>query len=145
MFIANARRFLPVATLGGELNKLNREFGRFLGRAPSSDASVPPFNIWSNDEGAVVTSELPGVKMEDIEITVSGNNLVVKASRKEEELENSRCVRRERRSGEFSRSFELPYQVDASRVEAKLASGVLQINLPRAEIDKPRKIAVSAN
>lgn len=121
-------------------------FDRFFSTGErSGNTSFPPFNIWSDEDGAVVTSELPGVKLENIEITVSGKNVTIKGSRIEEETaENVRSVRRERAVGEFERSFKLGFQVDSGKVAAKLANGVLEIHLPRAENDKPHKISVSA-
>lgn len=120
-------------------------FNRFLGGPGFQHSSFPAFNIWSDDDGAVITSELPGVDMQDLDITVSGNNITVKGSRSEGEAENgSQRVRRERPSGTFERSFELGFQIDAAKVEAKMANGVLEISLPRAENDKPRKIGVVA-
>lgn len=131
------------ATFGSQLDFLNRFFAApgHLDTAPS----FPAFNIWSDEDGAVVTSELPGVRMEDLDITVSGKAVTVKGSRKAEETaEKERRVRQERPSGEFERAFQLGFQIDAARVQAKLADGVLEITLPRAENDKPRKITISA-
>lgn len=139
MFWTRNRSFLPRATFGDQLGLFNR----FIGGASEVSTSFPAFNVWSNDDGAVLSSELPGVKMEDLDITVSGKEITVKGTRKEGDSQDSRYLRRERPAGEFSRSFELPYQIDAGKVEAKLTNGVLHIGLPRAENDKPRKIAVS--
>ena len=140
MFWTRTRSFLPRATFGDQLGLFNR----FIGGASEVSTSFPAFNVWSNEEGAVLTSELPGVKLEDLDITVTGKEVSVKGSRKEGENHDVRYLRRERPSGEFTRSFELPYQIDASRVEAKMTGGVLRVDLPRAENDKPRKITVSA-
>lgn len=120
-------------------------FNRFLGGPGLQHSSYPAFNIWSDEDGAVITSELPGVKMQELDITVSGKNITVKGSRSEGEAqEGAQRVRRERPSGNFERSFELGFQIDAAKVEAKMVNGVLEISLPRAENDKPRKISVIA-
>lgn len=140
MFWTRSRSPLPRATFGDQLGLFNR----FLGGASEVSTSFPAFNVWSNEEGAVLTSELPGVRMEDLDITVSGKEITVKGARKEDGEQDARFLRRERPAGEFTRTFELPYQIDSAKVEAKLTSGVLRIELPRAENDKPRKIAVSA-
>ncbi|MCC8180671.1 MAG: Hsp20/alpha crystallin family protein [Planctomycetes bacterium] len=124
---------------------MNRHLGQLFGNVGPVSAALPAFNVWSNDDGSVITTEVPGVKMEDIEITAAGDKITVKGSRKAEEVENSRLVRRERSTGYFSRTIKLPYQIDSAKVEAKLANGVLRITLPRAESDKPRKIAISAS
>ncbi|MCD8138602.1 MAG: Hsp20/alpha crystallin family protein [Planctomycetaceae bacterium] len=106
-------------------------------------AAAPAFNMWADDNGAVLTSELPGIGLDNLEITVSGKQVTVSGERKEEAQEG-RFVRRERAAASFQRSFSLPFAVDAGKVEAKLANGVLEIALPRAENDKPRKIAIRA-
>lgn len=140
MFWIRSRSPLSRATFGDQLGLFNR----FLGGASEVSTSFPAFNVWSNEEGAVLTSELPGVKMEDLDITVSGKEITVKGARKEDGEQDVRYLRRERPAGEFTRTFELPYQIDSAKVEAKLTSGVLRVELPRAENDKPRKIAVTA-
>lgn len=140
MFLTRPRNHASRHTFGNPFELINR----FIGDAPRS-ASFPAFNIWSNENGAVVTSEIPGVAMSDLEITASGKTIGIKGTRKEStDNGEARYLRRERVEGEFNRSIELPFQIDASKVEAKLVNGVLQITLPRAESDKPRKIQVNA-
>lgn len=140
-------RISPIAqrdTLDSRFDLLDRFFGHSVAHAPSH--TTPAFNIWADEDGAVVSSELPGVALEDVEITVSGNSLSVKGARKDEEsAENSRHIRRERVHGAFERSFRLGFQIDAANVQAKLTDGVLEINLPRAENDKPRKISIAVS
>ncbi len=120
-------------------------FNRFIG-ANSMQHVFPSFNLWADDDGAVLTSELPGVKIEDLDITVSGKQVSIKGSRKcmDEATEGGEVVRQERIEGSFERSIQLPYNVEVGKVEAKMTNGVLQVTLPRAEIDKPRKITVGA-
>lgn len=120
-------------------------FDRFLHANPlgQSGSGFPAFNMWADDEGAVLTSELPGVSIGDLDITVSGRNITVKGTRKVDEGEEKiGRMRRERPAGDFERSFQLPYSVESGRVEASLKNGVLRITLPKAENDKPRKVAV---
>lgn len=142
MFWSRNRSFAPRATRGSHFDLFNRVFGESNGAVA---ASFPALNVWSDEDGATVTSELPGVKLEDLEITASGNTIAVKGARKEGTGEGSRYVRRERAEGEFNRSIELPFKIDTAKVEASLVNGVLEINLPRAENDKPRRIAVNSN
>lgn len=132
------------ATVGSPMEM----FSRFFAAPERAGAPVaaPVFNIWADDSGAVLTSELPGVRLEELDITVSGKSITVKGTRDGEEVgEKARRARNERPAGAFERSFQLGFQVDASRVEAKLANGVLEVTLPRAENDKPRKITVNGN
>lgn len=144
MFRSRNRGFLPWMSLGDQIERLNGEFNRLFG-GRGREGGFPSFNIWNNAEGAMLTSELPGVKVEDIELTVTGDVVTVKGTRKNTLGEKDRYVRRERPEGEFVRTFELPFQIDAAKVSAKSKNGVLSIELPRAESDKPRKIAVSAS
>ena len=143
MLWARSKSLLPSYALGGELDFLDRWFDSAF--TPPADASRPGFNVWADADSALLIGDVPGVRMEDIEITASGNTIVIKGARKDETTENSQYLRRERSGGGFERAFELPFRIDAARVEAKLGNGVLEVNIPRAESDKPRKITVSAN
>ncbi len=102
-------------------------------------------NVWTNSDGAVVTAELPGINPDDLEISVQGDTLTLRGTRDPEQLcEGEAYHRRERGCGKFQRAFQLPFVVDAGKVEATYELGVLSITLPRAESDKPRKIQVAS-
>jgi HSP20 family protein len=93
---------------------------------------------------AVVTTELPGVDRETIDVSVSGNVLTLKGSRNPEELkEDESYHRRERWHGEFSKTLDLPFDIEVQKVEAKFSKGILTVTLPRAEAEKPRKISIA--
>ncbi len=133
-----------------EINRMQREMERLMRagmpRRFRSSPGYPALNVWTNEEGALVTAELPGLEAKDVEINVVGDTLTLSGSRSAEALpENARYYRRERGCGEFTRSIELPFPVQAEKVEARLEKGVLQITLPRAEEDKPRKITVKGS
>jgi HSP20 family protein len=121
-------------------------FDRFFHANPLADSGTgfPAFNLWTDGDGAVLTSELPGVSIEDLDITVAGRHITLKGSRAlpEGEAKNERA-RRERPAGHFERTFRLPYAIESGRVNAKLANGVLEIALPRAESDRPRKVLIN--
>jgi HSP20 family protein len=86
------------------------------------------------------------VDLKDLEISVVGNNLTICGNREAETTaENATYHRKERHCGYFSRGIELPYPVDAEKVEATLESGILKITLPRVEADKPRRISVKTS
>jgi HSP20 family protein len=125
---------------------MNRLFGDWPARAGWSIApGFPAMNAWTNEDSAVVTAELPGVTIEDIEIAVERDTFTLRGKREPEELgEGTSYHRRERRFGGFSRAFRLPFHVDAGEVKAELKNGLLTIVLPRAEADKPRKIAIKS-
>jgi HSP20 family protein len=131
------------------MERLRREVDRLFSDWPARSGwtvarSFPAMNVWTDENTAVVTAELPGVAAEDIDIAVENDTLTVRGIRKPEELEGVTFHRRERRFGRFSRSFRLPFQVDAGKVQAEFKDGVLNILLPRAEADKPRKIEITA-
>lgn len=145
MFWPRMNALRKSATCGNSLEMFSRVMNDTIaGTITRTRAASPPFNLWTDETDAVLTSELPGMQLEDLDITVSGNQISVGGGRSEEIAEGQRPVRRERPQGKFQRAFKLPFSVDASKVEATLANGVLHIVLPRAESDKPRKIEVHA-
>lgn len=140
MFRSRTRQFSRFDTMDSPMDMFNR----FIG-SHNMQHVFPSFNLWANDDGAVLTSELPGVNMDDLDITVSGKQVTVKGARKnaEQPAEGAQVVRQERMEGGFERSIQLPFNIEVGKVEAKLQNGVLEVTLPRAEIDKPRKITVN--
>lgn len=141
MFWNRNRQYAPIATLSGN----DELFDRFFEGMFRNDSAVafPAFNVWAHADGAVIAGELPGVRLEDVEITASGKTVRIAGSRKEKQGEDAGRSKRERYAGDFSRVVELPFRIDAEKVVAKLVNGILEISLPRAESDKPRKIAVN--
>ncbi len=130
-----------------EMERFQREFNRLFDDAFSGyDRPAPDFpamNIWTNDEAAVITAEVPGVDPDNLNISIINQNLTLTGERTLDKVgENAEYHRQERGYGKFSRSIELPFMVDANSVEARLEKGVLQIHLPRAEAEKPKKITV---
>ncbi len=122
--------------------RLNRMASGVL--APST-SEFPLMNIWADGDNVIVTSELPGVDPKDVDISVAGQTVTLRGSRSTEDACNGACQhRRERWKGPFTRTIELPFLIDQGKVEAKFGKGVLQLTLPRAEADKPRKIAIKA-
>lgn len=110
-----------------------------------SSNDYPVVNVWLNGDDAELTTELPGVKPEDIDISVVDKSVTLHGSRKADELHNEKLYhRRERWSGDFTKSIDLPFRVDAEKVNARFNKGVLYISLPRVEVDKPRKIKISS-
>ena len=107
--------------------------------------AYPAINVYGNDERLILTSEIPGLKSDEMDITVHGKSLTIKGSRNKVDLEEGDSfMTSERGSGEFSRTLTLPYEIEAEKIEAAYDNGVLKINLPRVERDKPRKISISA-
>lgn len=138
-----------VPSVWREMDRIQREMNRLfddyyparMRRAPG----FPAVNIWSSDEGLILTAEVPGVSPDDIDISVVGDTLTLSGSRAPEILdEGARYHRQERGFGDFTRSVQLPFAVEVDKVEATFGEGVLSVSLPRAEVDKPKKIAVKS-
>lgn len=134
-----------------EMKRLRRDMRRLLATMPtraalSTPSSFPAMNVWTNEDGVLITAELPGIDAQDIDISVQDGALTLRGSREPDEVEEGATYhRRERRYGRFTRVFDLPFAVEEDQVEATLNNGVLQISLPRSEADKPKKIAVKAD
>lgn len=124
------------------MRRMQREVERlFEGGLRSLAGEFPSMNIWTSDDDVTVTAEVPGLKAEDLDISVLGDTLTVRGSRREMELkEGERYHRRERGYGDFVRTIQMPYRVDSDKAEARYERGVLTITLPRSEEDRPRKI-----
>lgn len=101
-------------------------------------------DMFETDNELVVTSALPGVKAEDLQITITGDALCIKADIKSESsADTASWHRQERRYGSCSRSLTLPVAVQSDKAEASLRDGVLRLTLPKAEEAKPKSIKVS--
>jgi|LakMenEpi03Aug12_release.lakeMendotaPanAssembly.Ray.scaffolds.fasta_scaffold752515_1 HSP20 family protein len=127
-----------------EMQRLQSSLNRLLSQSAANRATeFPPINVWTSENGAIVRAEIPGVSADDVEISLVNDTLTLRGSRKAEELnEGESRHRQERAFGHFTRSLQLPFGVEADKVQAKFTNGVLQITLPRAEAEKPRKISV---
>ena len=108
----------------------------------SGTLNVPAITAWENDETMHLEAELPGLAMEDLEITVVGDQLTITGELKNRLEADARVLRRERGIGRFTRTITLPYAVNAENVDATLKDGILTVRLPKSETAKPRKITV---
>lgn len=105
--------------------------------------AFPALNVWETDGEMWAEAELPGVKQEDLDIDVVGNELTIRGQRTAPTDEKMTFHRQERTTGSFRRTVRLPVEVDADNVSATLRDGVLTIRLPKSERAKPRKVQVS--
>ena len=106
----------------------------------------PLMNVTEDKDNFFIRAELPGLKGDELNISVTGDTLSISGERTlTVEDEKARYHRREREAGTFSRIVSLPGQIDAGKVEARCADGVLTIVLPKAEEAKPKQIAVKAS
>lgn len=136
--------FDRLSTLRDELDSLFEmpfwsNFGRqsqlFSGWSPALD-------LYQNNDNVVARVELPGMRKEDIEISLHDGMLTINGERKSETSEGEKAERTERYVGKFRRSIALPTQVDANKVAANYRDGILTITLPKAEEAKPKQIKV---
>ena len=105
---------------------------------------LPAVDVRESEEAFVFTAELPGISGEAVEITVEDGILTLSGERRFNEEDEEKNYRRiERAYGSFSRSFRLPSAVDAEKIEATFADGLLTVTVPKAEIAKARKIDIS--
>jgi len=145
-----ATRWSPLNELWlNQFNRWQNGLNRFLERSADAARPVaeeglfPPVNLWETEDSVQIEAELPGFRLEDLEIFVTGQNqLSIKGERQPQAPEKAVQHRQERFFGAFTREFTLPVAVDAGRVEARLENGVLRIVLAKQEQAKPRKIVV---
>jgi HSP20 family protein len=144
-----ARRSTPANWLRTELDRLFDDFGparslfQFAGLAP-----VPALEFASGDKEYRLTAELPGLKDEDVEVSVADGTLTLKGEKREaEEHKDDGYLMSERRYGKFERRVSLPDDVDSDKIEATFKKGVLTITLPKsAETnERTRKIAIATD
>ena len=139
------RRLTPMGTFNQLRREVNRAFGDFM---PDFDLGLrsapafPPVNIWEDGERFMLEAEVPGLKMENLDVQVLASEITIKGRRVREPRENLTFHRQERGAGEFTRTVALPADIDVDRVEATLRDGVLTITLPKAATAKARKITV---
>lgn len=128
-----------------DMKQLELQLNRLLTNQEPAYSEFPQINVWTSENGAVVRTEIPGVDPEKVDISLVNDTVTIRGSRHEETFEEEHsCTRKERRFGHFTRSLQLPFTVDGDAVKARFSDGILEINLPRAEADKPRKISVSS-
>ena len=139
-------RWQPMAEMSLLRKEMDRLFGRYGVINGQSRASFPALNMWIEDEdNLIVEAELPGLALDDLEMYVTGGNMLsIKGERKRGVVGDGSWHRQERGFGTFSRLVELPHPVDADNVSAEFEHGVLRITLPKAEDAKPRRISVKA-
>lgn len=102
-------------------------------------------DMYETDEDVVVKASVPGIDVEDLDISVTGDTLTIKGeSQAEEEVEEENYFCRERWYGAFSRSVTIPASVEADKAEADFEDGVLTLRLPKAEEMKPKAIKVKS-
>jgi HSP20 family protein len=138
--------FDPVAGLQNLQRELERVFDKPFGidLGPSGRGVFPPVNVFADRDGYVVKLEVPGIAPEDVSIEAEGRTLTVSGKREIAAPTAGSFHRRERGTGEFSRSLQLPADLDLARAEASHKHGVLTVRIPKREEAKPRQITIKA-
>lgn len=112
-------------------------------RGARGGAMALPVDVHETDKDVVVRAPLPGVKPEDVEITVSGDTLMIRGELKRDEaVKRDSYVYQEWHYGQFARALQLPKPVQADKAEARFENGVLVLTLPKAEEAKARRIEI---
>ena len=148
--MADITRWDPFAEMASLRNTLDRMFDDFrpvraFGNGGQAGDLYFPVDLFETGDEVVVKASLPGVKPEDIDISIHGQVLTLKANSEQEDEEKAEnWYRRERRSGTWMRQLTLPAEVNAERANAAFDQGVLRLSLPKAESAKPKTIKVSA-
>lgn len=144
----NLVRWDPYRELEEMTNRLNRLFGRATATVDGNEMMVradwtPSVDISETDEEFQIKAELPGVKKEDVKVTLENGILTLQGERQQErEDKDLKFHRIERSYGQFVRSFTLPDLVDDAKVKAEYKDGVLNLRLPKSEKAKPKAIEV---
>jgi len=148
--MAEMRRWDPF----GEMLSLRQAMDRLLEesfvsptglrQAEGGPAASPPVDIHETEDAVVVTAALPGVRPDDVEITITGQTLTIRGEvTPEEGVDHDRYLYRERRYGRFGRQFQIPIRVRGDGAEASFESGLLTLHIPKAEEVRPRQIRIT--
>jgi HSP20 family protein len=145
-------RWQPFSPLWNDVRQFQEEMNRVFNRWTTpfngggrGSAAFPLVNIWDDADNVYVEAELPGIDPQKVDIQVTGNfELTIKGERQPLNLEKGTLHRQERGIGKFARILDLPFHVDADKVQAKFEKGVLTIVLAKHAAAKPRKITVKS-
>ena len=152
-------RYLVRTTPTHRAVAMNRALNRFFNDdffRPFASAPVGDNKTWNNlaldvsenDDALMITASLPGYNPDDVDISVHDGVVTIKGeveTKEEDTDEDNTYYLRERRYGSFHRAIRLPVEVNADEAEANFENGILTLTLPKAEVVKPKRIAVHAN
>jgi HSP20 family protein len=145
-------RWEPINDISNLSQRMDRMFEELMGRGLrrlAEDDRVrgswsPAVNILEKKDAIVITADLPGLKAEDVDVTVDNGVLTIRGERRLEEASEGETYHRvERVYGVFERTFTLPNSVDVNRIDAKFRNGEMVVTLPKREESKPRAVKVA--
>ena len=143
MTIVRWRPIRDVLSLQDDINHMFEDMWGAREGETQMMRSMPPADIVEDKEHYSVSLEVPGLKKEDIKVTLKENTLIISGEKKKEAEEKDKTYHRVERSyGNFVRTFELPMEVNANKINAEFKDGILTITLPKSEESKPKEIQV---
>lgn len=149
--MTTSSRWHPWKELKHEVNHFRRELDRLCSRWsidihdwPLVTFAYPPVNVWEDDDFVYAEAEVPGLKLPDLEITVTADSRFTIKGKRTAAPDEIAWHRQERETGRFERTIELPTKVDSNNVEARLENGILFIKMSKSPTVKPKKIPVKA-
>ena len=136
---------IPLVRLNAFQNEVDRLFEASPLFGSHARSFSPALDVYQDKDHVVVHAELPGMKKEDITLSLHDGQLTVSGERRQEKAHDEKSqVRNERFFGRFERTITLPVQVEGTRVAATYEHGILTVTLPKAEAAKPRQIEIAA-
>jgi len=112
----------------------------------NGERAMPAIDVAETDDEVVIKAALPGIDPKDVDVTMTGSNLVIRGEFKaDEKIERERYIHSERRFGSFLRQMQLPVRVQGDKAEGNFENGLLTLHIPKAEEAKPRQIQVKIN
>ena len=142
-------RWDPFRDVAALQDRINRIFNESFGRSRDLDDEVsqydwsPPVDIYETTDGIVLKIELPGINKEDVSVDIKDNVLTLKGERLlDPKIKDEHYYRKERSFGKFHRSFSLQDPINAGLIKASFKDGVLTVEIPGSEKEKPKKISV---
>ena len=139
----------PMSEMEEMRNEMSRMFGFPFGRGDADgffgSLWSPAVDIVQEGDHFLVRADLPGMKKDEIEITLNGDTLTISGEKKREsEAKDDGYYRSERYYGKFSRSLVRPSTVDANKIEASYKDGVLSLTIPKSEEARPKQIKIQS-
>jgi HSP20 family protein len=139
-------RWDPMREVTSLRDDMDRLFDSMIGRYPAEHTAIwaPALDVEETKDAVIVRTELPGMKKEEIKISVSGDELCISGERRHEAEEKGKTFHRiERAYGKFQRSLVLPADVQGDKAKAAYTDGVLELTLPKSEKAKSHEIAIN--
>ena len=145
--MSNLTRWEPVREMMTLREAMDRLFDDAFTRPvfAGGNSTIPAIDLYQTDDDVVVKAALPGIKAEDVQITVENDVLQLRGEFKSENAQKEATYHiREQRYGSFERSVALPVAVQTEKAQANFENGILTVTLPKAEAVKPKTISIKA-